>query len=221
MGALGQAASDDPKFITMEQVARELIKDLLNFDIPVIGVKLGSMVPDSIEGVLVNVAAVALQKEFAEAIDVTKDEAHTDMVGFMLAQEVCKQMYNYGVIFNDDPDDDLQKKDDGLIWIMMVGSSWRDPGELAKFISNKLESIVTELTGVEPVAPPPDDDWFGDKKKMTDFEWQLAPQAEQIEISRAYADVEFQKGAPGVARPTGLPIVPIAIAGIAALFLLK
>jgi hypothetical protein len=212
-GYLGQAAGDGPKVITMDQVARELIKDLLDFSIPVVGIKLGNMVPDSIESVLVNITAAALQGEFAEALDVTKDEAHTDMVGFKLAGEVCEQMYNYGVGFTDDPEDTLWYKNDGLVWIGMVGSSWKDPGELAKFISNKLEDIVTELTGVEAEAPP--DDWFGDRRPISTI---VMEEMGPPDIT-GRVEMAPQIFAP-VPKPSELPVVPLAIAGIAALLLL-
>ena len=218
IGFLGQAAGDGPKVITIQQVAAALLKKILGFGPKIAGIKIsmGGLVPDSIEPVAVNIVASALQKKYADAMDIGVDEAQTDAMGFMLAQEICDLAYRNGIGFTDESEDYLWQRNDGAIWIGLVGTDWRSPGMLASFISDNLEDVVTELTGVDPSAPEFD---FGFDRPITrtTVMQEMGPGTGIT----GRVDTGPQIFDPRPPPSSELPIVPLAIAGIAALFLLS
>ena len=123
------SGSDDVGF-TFKDVAEAIIAKILSVGIP--GFKLGDMIPNDVEPVLVQMVANFLAQTFQEEMNLK--DANTDAVGDKLADEILKLSFQEGYL---DPEEDK------TVATMLHGM-------LKTAISDALENIVQKTTGLDP-----------------------------------------------------------------------
>jgi len=146
------------EYITFDAFAITMIQKVLNFSIPYTGVKIGNLIPDTVERMAVPVIVNELKKYVAKEADLQPGALNTDSLGLLFAEQICQIAYENGVVFTTDMTDDMYKKD-GIIWAALVGFP-NAPGILARELSNAMEDVMEEQLGVPPQTVE-EDDMFG------------------------------------------------------------
>ena len=135
--------------ISFEQFAAAMIQKTLNVSIPIVGIKIGSLIPDTVEQIAIPLVVNELRKKVAQASDLQPGSVDTDSMGLYFAKHICEIALDNGVFFEAYAEPGSTYAEEGIVWNALIGYP-NAYGILSTAISNAMEDVMEEQFGIPP-----------------------------------------------------------------------